>query len=86
MLADHDEVRSPDDDDGDPQLAVGTRVRVHPGTDAESCGVVVDDFGTASGHDVRIGASLIADAARRWAVVLDDGTLVFTDSEQIVTE
>ena len=36
-----------DDEDGDRRsdLAVNSRVRVYPGTDAETRGVVVEDFG-----------------------------------------
>jgi hypothetical protein len=34
-----------DADDVDAQLTLGARVRVHPGTDAESLGVIVEDFG-----------------------------------------
>jgi hypothetical protein len=35
------------------------------------------------GLDVRVGANQIANPARRWAVALDDGTLVFADCDQI---
>jgi hypothetical protein len=35
---------------------------------------------------VDIGGNHIADAARRWAVMLDTGTLVFADSDQLVPE
>lgn len=64
------------------QVAVGERVRVYPGTAAESFGVVVEDFGDISGVDLRVGADQIA-APRRWAVVLDDGSLIFANSDQI---
>jgi hypothetical protein len=67
------------------QEALGARVRVHAGTDAESLGVIVDDFGAMSGLYVRIGTNQLAVPARRWAVALDDGTLVFVDSDQITT-
>jgi hypothetical protein len=73
----------PDGGDKDTQLAVGARVRVHPGTDTESLGVIIEDFGEMYGLDVRVGANQIANAARRWAVALDDGTLVFVNSDQI---
>jgi hypothetical protein len=68
------------------QLAVNTRVRVYPGTDAESRGVIVEDFGEMAAHPVEIGGQRIADPARRWAVLLDAGTLVFTDTDQLVPE
>ena len=64
------------DQNNDAQLAVGMRVRVYPGTDAEGRGVVVDDCGQAAGYPVEIGGNHIADPARGWAVVLDTGDLV----------
>jgi hypothetical protein len=70
----------------DAQQAVGARVWVHPETDAASLGVIVEDFGEISCLGVHIGTKQIAKPARRWAVVLDDGTLVFVDSHQINTD
>lgn len=35
---------------------------------------------------VDIGANHFADPARRWAVVLDAGTLVFVDTDQLLPE
>jgi hypothetical protein len=70
----------------DAHLALDRRVRVYPGTDAESRGIVVDDFGEDAGCPVDIGENHIADPARRWAVVLDTGDLVFTDSDQLAPE
>jgi hypothetical protein len=67
-------------------LALDTRVRVYPGTDAESRGIVIDDFGETAGCPVDIGENHIADPARRWAVLLDTGALVFIDSDQLVPE
>lgn len=68
-------------------VAVDTRVvRVHPDTDAEERGVVVEDFGESCGEVVEIGDNHIADAARRWAVLLDGGGLVFVDSGELVAE
>jgi hypothetical protein len=64
-------------------FAVGGRVRVYPGTSDERAGIIVDDFGGDVGYDVDIGTVHIADAARRWAVTLDDGNLVFVDSFQL---
>jgi hypothetical protein len=71
---------------GDLSVAVNTRVRVYPGTDKEARGVVVEDFGEAAGYGVDIGERHIADAARRWAVMLDNGALVFVDSDNLVPE
>jgi hypothetical protein len=71
---------------GDAPVAVDMRVCVYPGTDAECGGVVVEDFGQTVGHPVDIGAEHIADPARRWAVVLDTGVLVFADSDQLLPE
>jgi hypothetical protein len=65
---------------GDTPLTVALRVRVNPGTDAEAHGVVVDDYGEAAGHAVDIGDNRIVEPARRWAVMLDSGALVFTDN------
>ncbi len=73
-------VRAPD-----AQLAVNVRVRVYPGTDAESRGVIVEDFGDLAGQAVEIGGCHI-DPARRWAVQLGTGNLVFADSHQLVPE
>ena len=70
----------------DAQLAVNTRVRVYPGTDAESRGVVVEDFGELAVQPVEIGGQRFADPARRWAVVLDTGNLVFANTDQLVAE
>ena len=72
--------------DADTGVAVGTRVRAYPGTDAEVHGVVIDDFAEAAGVAVDIGDHHIADAARRWAVQLDTGTLLFADDDQLAPE
>lgn len=64
-------------------FAVGVSVRVYPGTDRERLGVVVEDFGDSAGHGVQIGQTQIVDAARRWAVSLGDGNLVFVDSSDL---
>jgi hypothetical protein len=71
--------------DGD-AVAVDSRVRVYPGTNQEARGVVVEDFGDSAGHAVEVGGNLIAEAARRWAVRLDNGSLVFVDNEHIAPE
>ena len=73
------------DDNTDGRVAVDVRVRVYPDTDAEARGVVVEDFGELAGQAVDIG-SRIVDPARRWAVMLDTGDLVFVDTEHLVAE
>jgi hypothetical protein len=47
---------------------------------------VVDDFGEISGHAVRVGEQEFAGPARRWAVRLDAGGLVFVDSGDLTAE
>lgn len=81
-----DTQRACDADGEEGRPAVGARVRVNAGTDTESCGLVIEDFGELSGQSVCIGTSEIVGAARQWAVALDDGGLVFVDSEQIILE
>jgi hypothetical protein len=73
-------------DTGDSRVAVNVRVRVYPGTDGEVRGSVVEDFGDMAGHSVDIGENHIVGPARRWAVALDAGGLVFVDSDQLVAE
>ena len=73
-------------DTGDSRVAVNVRVRVHPGTDGEVGGTVVEDFGDLAGQAVDIGENHMVDPARRWAVALDAGGLVFIDSDQLVAE
>jgi hypothetical protein len=72
-------------DTGDSRVAVNVRVRVYPGTDGEVGGTVVEDFGDLAGQAVNIGDRIV-DPARRWAVALDAGGLVFVDSDQLVAE
>jgi D-lyxose ketol-isomerase len=67
-------------------LAVNDRVRVYPGTEAETRGVIVEDFGEMAAQAVDIGDNHFADPARRWAVVLESGTLLFADSDQLIRE
>ena len=64
-------------------LAVDMPVRVYPGTVAEKRGVIVDDFGDTAGFGVDVADNQIAPPARRWAVQLDTGDLVFVDSDQL---
>ena len=77
---------SPGGDTGKSPIAVDARVRVYPGTDREVCGTVVEDFGETAGQSVDIGEHHIVDPARRWAVQLDTGDLVFVDTHQLVAE
>ena len=79
LMTDSDQ-RPAEDGAPDDQFAVGVSVRVYPGTDRECLGVVVEDFGDSAGQRVDIGEHHIVDAARRWAVRLGDGNLVFVDS------
>jgi hypothetical protein len=78
--------RRDDEDVAPDRVRVGARVRVYPGTDTETGGVVVDDFGEISGHAVRVGEQQFAGPARRWAVLLDAGGLVFVDSGDLTAE
>jgi hypothetical protein len=71
---------------GDSPVAVNARVRVYPGTDGEVRGTVVDDFGDLAGQAVDIGENHMVGPARRWAVALDAGGLVFVDSDQLAAE
>ncbi len=73
-------------DTGDSPVAVNARVRVYPGTDGEVGGIVVEDFGDLAGHPVDIGETRVVGPARRWAVTLDAGGLVFVDSDQLAAE
>jgi hypothetical protein len=68
------------------ELAVNCRVRVNPGTESEAGGVVVEDFGEMTAQAVDIGGQHFADPARRWAVFLDAGPLVFVDTHQLRPE
>jgi hypothetical protein len=79
--------RSADDQKGrESELAVNDRVRVNPGTESETHGVIVEDFGDMPAQAVDIGDNHFADPSRRWAVVLESGTLLFADSEQLLRE
>jgi hypothetical protein len=67
-------------------VSVGARVLVFPGTIYERRGAVVEDFGDFAGHSVVVDGNHIADAARRWAVQLDNGQLVFVDDHHITQQ
>jgi hypothetical protein len=64
-------------------FAVGSSVRVYPGTSDERWGIIVDDFGDDVGYGVDIGSPHIVDASRRWAITVDGGNLVFVDSSEL---
>ncbi|MDT7765854.1 MAG: hypothetical protein QOC63_5274 [Mycobacterium sp.] len=76
--------RSAQDGSADNRIAVGVSVRLYPDTDRERLGVVVEDFGDSAGESVRIGEHHVVDAARRWAIRLADGDLVFVDSSDLI--
>lgn len=65
------------------EIAVGSVVLVYRGTDREQRGTVVEDFGDVAGQPVDVAEQHFADAARRWAVSLDNGELVFVNSESL---
>ena len=65
------------------EIEVDAAVLVNPGTENEQRGTVVADFGEMSGHAVDIGENHFADPARRYAVSLDSGELLFVDAESL---
>jgi hypothetical protein len=67
----------------DEHVSLGTAVRVYPDTAEEIAGVIIEDFGDGAGQAVQIGGHHIVDAARRWAVRLNNGSLVFVDGHDI---
>jgi hypothetical protein len=64
-------------------FAVGQRVRVYPKSSDERFGVIVDDFADTAGYAVIIGTTRIAEPSRRWAIQVDDGTLIFVDTPDL---
>ncbi|WP_236591220.1 hypothetical protein [Mycobacterium paraintracellulare] len=65
-------------------MTVGSRVRVNPGTSDERSGTIVEDFGDDAGVGVDVGSQHIADPSRRWAIILDNGSLAFVDSSNLL--
>jgi hypothetical protein len=65
------------------ELAVNSPVLVYPETEQQQGGVIVEDFGPSAGQPVEVGSNRIAEAARRWAVRLNSGELVFVNSDQL---
>ena len=68
---------------GQDELSVNAPVVVFPGSDDQQGGVIIEDFGQSAGQAIDIGTHRIVDAARRWAVRLNSGELVFVDSHQL---
>jgi hypothetical protein len=64
-------------------LAVDSPVLVYPETEHQQGGVIVEDFGPSAGQAVEVGSNRIAEAARRWAVRLNSGDLVFVNSDEL---
>jgi hypothetical protein len=64
------------------QFAIDTHVVVFPGTAEQQRGVIIEDFGESAGQAVDIGTRVVG-PARRWAVRLNNGDLVFVDSHQL---
>ena len=65
------------------ELAVDAPVLVYPETEQQQGGVIVEDFGPSAGQAVEVGSVRIAGAARRWAVRLNSGDLVFVNSDEL---
>ena len=65
------------------RLAVDSHVIVFPGTADRQGRVIIEDFGESAGYAVDVGANRIVGAARRWAVRIHSGELVFVDSHQL---
>lgn len=68
------------------KFAVDMRVRVNRGDAKDVHGVIVEDYGDHAGYSVDVGEKHIVDAARRWAVLLDSGSLVFADDAHLKPE
>ena len=68
---------------GGPELTVGVRVLVRRSSGADLTGEVVEDYAAVTdpgggGHEWA--------PVHRWAVALDDGRLVFTDTEDLTID
>jgi hypothetical protein len=71
--------------DSSADFAVGQRVRIYSGCSDERFGAIVEDFGDSAGFAVTVGDTQLAEPSRRWAINLDDGSLVFVDSADVAT-
>ncbi|MBJ7290509.1 MAG: hypothetical protein JHC79_16510 [Williamsia sp.] len=58
-------------------------VVVDTGDGSSARGVIVDDFGDLAGTPVGIGTERVA-TARRWAVDVDGGHIVFVDDSALL--
>jgi hypothetical protein len=68
-------------------FSVDMPVRVYPGTDHETRGIVIEGFGELTFQAVDIGDTHIAPPARRWAVrLINSGELVFVNSEHLAAD
>lgn len=67
----------------DPALEVGTEVVAFAGSDRESAGRIVDDFGDFTPVATEYDGERIAEPARRWAVLTTAGDLLFADSADL---
>lgn len=69
-----------------PALAVGVAVAAFAGSDRESAGRIVDDFGDFIPVATEYDGERIAEPARRWAVLTTAGDLLFVDSADLTAE
>ena len=67
----------------DTRPAIGLTVVVDAGDGSDARGVIVDDFGDLAGTPVGIGTERVA-TARRWAVDIDGGHIVFVDDAALL--
>ncbi|WP_320443245.1 hypothetical protein [Rhodococcus opacus] len=75
------------------RFSVGARVRTPHSLDAElpadqwplASGVIIEDFADSGGLDPKAYGRDWA-FSRRWAIALDDGNLIFRDSEDLDDE
>jgi hypothetical protein len=56
---------------------------VYPGSRDERFGVIVEEFGDSAGYAVTVGQTRIVEPSRRWAINLDDGSLIFVDTTDL---
>lgn len=66
-----------------PELTVGVRVLVRRSTEADVTGAIIEDYAALTdpggrGHEWA--------PVHRWAIVLDDGRLVFADTEDLTID
>ncbi|CAM3356101.1 hypothetical protein [Tsukamurella hominis] len=66
-----------------PTPEVGTEVVAFAGSDRESAGRIVDDFGDFTPVATEYDGERIAEPARRWAVLTTTGDLLFADSADL---